>query len=142
MSKNENPQGNPRDAFTVYEQNVDKLFNGFKQSIPQYHQSVTNVQQEYLKAVENFVESTVSIQKEFARKSGMATNIPDAPLRMMRDTTEEVVKATTIQNQIILASIDAAQQNIKTFNDNAKSFADLNRNIIQSWISTFTPRNN
>jgi len=47
-----------------------------------------------------------------------------------------------MQNQIALATIDATQQNIKTFNDNAKSFADLNKNVLQSWISTFTARNN
>jgi hypothetical protein len=58
----------------------------------------------------------------------------------MRDTTEEIVKATSIQNQMALATIDATQQNIKTFNDNAKSFADLNKNIMQSWITAFTTR--
>jgi len=41
-----------------------------------------------------------------------------------------------------LASIDATQQNIKTFNDNAKSFVELNKNILQSWISAFTTKNN
>jgi len=142
LSKNEQQQGNPRDVFSVYQQNVDKVFNGVKQSVPQYHQSVTNVQQEFLKAVENTVASTIELQKEYAKKSGFATNIPEATLKVIRDTTEEYVKASSINNQIILAAIDATQQNIKTFNDNAKSFADLNRNIIQSWISAFTTRNN
>ncbi|HSA76960.1 MAG TPA: hypothetical protein VLE02_05395, partial [Nitrosarchaeum sp.] len=70
------------------------------------------------------------------------TNIPQATLKVMNDTTEEFVKAASIHNQITLATIDATQQNIKTFNDNAKSFADLNRNILQSWISAFTTKNN
>ena len=49
---------------------------------------------------------------------------------------------TPLQNQIVLASIDATQQNIKTFNDNAKSFVELNKNILQSWISAFATKNN
>ena len=35
--------------------------------------------------------------------------------------------------------MDATTQNVKAFNDNVTAFTDLNKNIIQSWISTFTP---
>jgi len=133
---------NAKDVYGVSQQNVDKYFNGIKQQVPRYHQSVTNVQQEYLDACENIINSTITLQKEFARKAGVTTNVPEAALRAIRDTTEEIVKASTIQNQIALATIDATQQNIRTFNDNAKAFADLNKNILQSWISAFTQRNN
>jgi len=135
-------QSTVKDIYGVYQQNVDKLFYSIRQQVPRYHQSVTNVQQEYLQAVENIFNSSVALQKEFARKAGIITNVPDAALKVVRDTTEELVKASTIQNQIALATIDAAQQNIKTFNDNAKAFADLNKNILQSWISAFTNRSN
>ncbi len=139
---NETTTKNSKDIFSVYQQNIDKLFNGIKQSVPQYHQSITNVQQEYLQAYENIVDSTITLQKEYAKKAGIATNIPEATFKVIHDTTEEFVKAASIQNQVALATIDATQQNIKTFNDNAKSFADLNRNILQSWISAFTTKNN
>ena len=142
MSKNEQSQGNPKDAFSVYQQNVDKLFSSIKQSVPQYHQSITNMQQEYLQAYENVVDSSITLQKEYTKKAGITSNIPEATLKVIQDTTEEIVKAASIQNQVTLATIDATQQNIKTFNDNAKSFADLNRNILQSWISAFTTKNN
>jgi len=140
MSKNETTT-NPKDVFSVCQENVDKLFNGIRQSVPQYHQSVTNVQQEYLQAYENVIDSTITLQKEYVKKVGIAANIPEATLKVIHDTTEEFVKAASIQNQITLATIDATQQNIKTFNDNAKSFADLNKNILQSWISAFTTKN-
>ena len=130
-----------KDIFAVYQQNVDKYFNGIKQSVPRYHQSVTNVQQEYIDAVENVINSTIALQKDFASKAGVTTNVPSATLKVIRDTTEEVVKAYDVQNKVALAAIDQAQQNIKTFNDNAKSFAELNKNIAQSWISTFTQKN-
>jgi len=141
MSKNEQTPG-AKDMFSVYEENVDKLFSGIRHSVPQYHQSITNVQQEYLQAYENIVDSTIALQKEYAKKAGIATNIPQATLKVIHDTTEEFVKAASIQNQMTLATIDATQQNIKTFNENAKSFTDLNRNILQSWITAFTTKNN
>jgi hypothetical protein len=141
MSKNEQTP-ETKDMFSVYQENVDKIFSGIRHSVPQYHQSITNVQQEYLQAYENIVDSTIALQKEYAKKAGIATNIPQATLKVIHDTTEEFVKAASIQNQMTLATIDATQQNIKTFNDNAKSFADLNRNILQSWITAFTTKNN
>jgi hypothetical protein len=141
MSKNEQTPGT-KDLFSIYQENVDKLFSGIRHSVPQYHQSITNVQQEYLQAYENVIDSTITLQKEYAKKAGITTNVPQATLKVIHDTTEEFVKAASIQNQIALATIDATQQNIKTFNDNAKSFADLNKNILQSWITAFTTKNN
>ena len=142
MSKNETTKVNSKDIFSVYQENIDKMFNGVKQSVPQYHQSITNIQQEYLQAFENMVDSSIAIQKEFVIKAGIASDVPSTTLKVIDDTTEEIVKASSIQNQIVLASIDATQQNIKTFNDNAKSFVELNKNILQSWISAFATKNN
>ena len=141
MSKNEQTP-ETKDMFSVYQENVDKIFSGIRHSVPQYHQSITNVQQEYLQAYENIVDSTITLQKEYAKKAGITTDIPQATLKVIHDTAEEFVKIASIQNQMTLATMDATQQNIKTFNDNAKSFADLNRNILQSWISAFTTKNN
>ena len=142
MSNTAQSSTSNKDIFAVYQQNVDKYFNGIKQSVPRYHQSVTNVQQEYLDAVENVINSTIDLQKDFATKAGITTNVPSASLKVIRDTTEEIVKAYDVQNKVALAAIDSAQQNIKTFNENAKAFADLNKNIIQSWISTFAQKSN
>ncbi len=142
MSKNEQTQSNSKDIFSVYQQNVDKFFHGIRTSVPQYHQAITNVQQEFIQAYENIADSAVSLQKEYAKKAGIAANVPEATIKVIQDTTEEIVKATSIQNQVTLATIDAAQQNIKTFNDNANSFAELNRNILQSWISVFSTKTN
>ena len=136
------PKDHAKDVFAVTQQNVDKYFNGIKQSVPRYHQSVTNVQQEYLEACENFINSAIGLQKEYAGKAGVNTNVPSAALKVIRDATEEIVKVYDVQNKVTLAAIDATQQNIKTFNDNAKAFGDLNKNIMQSWISTFTPKQN
>ena len=141
MSKNEQTPGT-KDVFSVYEENVDKLFSGIRHSVPQYHQSITNVQQEYLQAYENIVDSTIALQKEYAKKAGITADVPQATLKVIHDTAEEFVKVASIQNQMTLATMDATQQNIKAFNDNAKSFADLNRNILQSWISAFATKNN
>ena len=63
-------------------------------------------------------------------------------VKLINDTTEEMIKARTVQNKVVLAAIDTTKQNVKTFNDNAKAFAELNENILQSWISACTPTRN
>ena len=142
MNNTKQTQSNPKDLFLVSQQNVNKLFKNIRHSVPRYHQSITNVQQEFIQAYENVLTSTVTIQKEYARKTGIVTNIPETAIKVIQYTVEECVKVTSIQNQVILATLDATQQNIKTFNDNAKSFAELNQNILNSWISVFTPKLN
>ncbi len=142
MNNTKQKQSNTKDLFLVSQQNVNKLFKSIRHSVPRYHQSITNVQQEFIQAYENILTSTVTIQKEYARKIGIVTNIPDDAIKVIQDTVEECVKVTSIQNQVILETLDATQQNIKTFNDNAKSFAELNQNILNSWISIFTTKPN
>lgn len=130
------------DTFGVFKQNLDKMFNGIRQSVPQYHQAITNVQQEYLQACENVANSAFEFQQEVVRKSGLSTGIPEAAARTIGGTTEEIAKIASINNQVILTTIDATQQNIKTFNDNAKSFSNINHDILKSWISAFRFRAN
>ena len=142
MNKTEQTQSNPKDLFSINQLNVNKFFKNIRHSVPRYHQSITNVQQEFIQAYQNVLDSTVTIQKEYARKTGIVTDIPKVAIKVIQDTVEEYVKITSIQNQVILTTLDATQQNIKTFNDNAKSFAELNQNILSSWISVFTTKLN
>ena len=128
-----------KDIFTVYKQNVDKYFSEIEKLAPQYLQSITNLQQEYTTAWKNIIESSISLQEEFVTKSGINANIPAALTKILNDTTEELIKARAVQNKIMLAAIDTVHQNVKTFNDNVKTFAALNENILQSWISACTP---
>ena len=131
-----------KEIFAVYKQNVDKFFDDVEKSLPQYLQSITNLQQEYTEAWKNAFNSAISIQQEYATKSGLNTNVPAAYIKLINDGTEEIIKARSVQNKVALASIDVARQNIKSFNDNAKAFTDLNQNMLQSWISAWTPSRN
>lgn len=140
MSKTTAPES--KEIYTVFKQNIDKYFDEVEKTTPQYLQSITNLQQEYTAAWKNAIESVISLQQEFATKSGINTNVPAVVVKLINDTTEEMIKARTVQNKVVLAAIDTTKQNVKTFNDNAKAFAELNENILQSWISACTPTRN
>ena len=129
------------DAYTLYKQNVQKYFENITKQTPQYFQSITHLQDECMKTCEKSINAAVSMQQEFAKKSGMKTDIPDSAKTAIIDTNKQIVQASTINNQLVKTTIDATVQNIKTFNDNVNAFADLNKNIIQSWMTPFTQKN-
>ncbi len=129
-------------VFDVYKKNVEKYFENVIDAVPQHQQSFTNIQSEWYKACKNTINSAISLQQEFAKKTGIDTDIPEAAKNVIVDTNKQIIKARSVQNQIIQATTSAIQENIKKWNDSTSAFADLNRNILQSWISTFTqPRN-
>jgi hypothetical protein len=131
-----------QDFFAIYKQNVGKYFENMENSIPKYYQTVHELQQEYLQSWENMFNATISIQKEFVSKTGMSMEQSNAASKFVSDTTEAAIKVRTVRDQIILTSIDTAKENVKEWNKRSEEFIDMNRKIAQSWISSFTPRQN
>ena len=114
-----------KDVFTTWKQTSDKYMDAVEKVIPSYHQSVTSLQQEYIQSCENAVDSTIEFQRKFANKTGINTNVPEATLKAVRDTNEQVIKSFDVQNKMAIAAVDAARQNVKTFTNNAKAFGDM-----------------
>ena len=131
-----------KDVFSTWKQTSDKYMDAVEKVIPSYHQSVTSLQQEYIQACENAIDSTIEFHRKFANKPGINTNVPEATLKAVRDTNEQVIKSFDVQSKMALATVDAARQNVQTFANNAKAFADLNNNVMQSWTSAFTQLRN
>ena len=144
---NSNSTGNTdstssKDVFSTWKQTSDKYMDAVEKVIPSYHQSVTSLQQEYIQACENAIDSSIEFQRKFANKTGINTNVPEATLKAVRDTNEQVIKSFDVQSKMALAAVDAARQNVQTFANNAKAFAELNNNVMQSWTSAFTQTRN
>jgi len=133
-------QTDKNDVFATVEETVEKQVKTVEKSFPNFQTSVTSLQQEYTEAFKNIVDSSIALQREFANKTGINTALPEATESAVNKTNEQISKVQDVQNRIALATIDATRQNIKTFNENAKAFADLNKSVMQSWITAFTPR--
>jgi len=131
-----------KEIHAVYKQNVDRFFDEVGKSIPQYHQSIENLQRSYVTAWQKAIESAISINREFTTKAGINTSVPAAMAKVVNDTAEEIIKAQAVQNKVVLAAIDATQQAINSFNENAKLFTGLNQGVLQYWIQACTPTRN
>ena len=131
-----------KDVFGVSEENVHNAFLTIRKEIPKFHQAITDLQKQWVQTCENTMKPGLSVQKGFANKAGISSIIPDTALTAIKNTNMEINKTCSLQTQMIQTSLDATKQNIRTFSENAKSFADLNKNIIHSWMNVFTPTRN
>ena len=139
MSKPTSP--NSKDIFDVCKGSFEKIKGHVEKVTPQYLQSFSNLQQEYFGMWTNFVNSTLAIQQQYANKIGLSTNTTEPVTRVVQDSTDEIIKVLDVQNKIVQTALDATKQNLRTINENATTFAELNHNIFNSWLSTWTKNN-
>jgi uncharacterized phage protein gp47/JayE len=132
------PQTPSSNVYSIYKQNAQKYFENVTKNVPSYLQSITHLQEQCVNTCEKAIEATISVQQEFVKKAGINSEISEETKNAYIDTNKQIVQASNVQNQIVKTTIDATVQNIKTFNDNVIAFADLNKNIIQSWMTPFT----
>jgi hypothetical protein len=128
-----------KDNFAIYQQGIDKYFTDVEQTISKYFQAFNDLQNEYIHAWTSIIRANLSTQKEFVTKSGFDTNMPEASQKIIQNITDEFLKIRSIRDQITISTIDTAKKNIRSFSDSASSFADLNREIIHSWITLCKP---
>ncbi len=129
------PTGESKNVFKVCKQNVAKFFSEVEKSTPRYHQSVVKLQQNYVEAWKNVINSAITLEQEYANKAGLNTDLPEATLKTIRDITEQAIKAYETQNKIALGTAEGTTEAFNAFNENTKSFASLNKNIMESMRS-------
>ena len=132
MSK---PTPQPKDIFSVCKKNVDKFFTEIEKSTPRYQQSAAKLQQDYLNAWKSVINSAISLEQEYATKAGFNVDVPEATLSAIREVTQQAIKAYEAQNKVVMDASEATKQAFNVFNENTKSFASLNRNIMGFMMS-------
>lgn len=139
MSKIENTSSH-KDIYSIWSDSVDSFYSNIEKSIPQFHQAATNLLQEYVQAWNNASSSIIDIQREFATKTGIKSNLPESSISMINDSTEKINRSFNVQSKMSIASIDATKQNIHTWNENSKSFVNINKSIMDSLVLPFNPK--
>jgi len=129
---------NSKDIFDVYRVSFEKIKGHVEKVTSQYLRSFTNLQQEYFGIWSNLVNSTLAIQQHYADKMGINTNATEPVARVVRDSTDEIIKSFDVQNKIAQTILDATRQNLRIVSENATAFSELNQNVFNSWMSTWT----
>jgi len=138
MSKIENTN-NPKDIYSVWNDGVETFYSNMEKSIPQFHQAATNLLQEYIQAWNDASSSIIDIQREFAIKVGIHANMQESSMNMIHDSAEKIRRSLNVQT-LSITSINATQQSIHTWNENSKSFANINKGMMDSLVLSFNSK--
>ncbi len=130
----DSPSESQDDIFAVCKENTAIFFNEIEKSSPRYVQSAINLHQKNIEAWKNVINSTIAMEQEYAKKAGLKTPVPEATKKSIRDFTEGVIKAYAAQNEIVSDAADATNRAINALDENAKSFAALNKNMLDSML--------
>ncbi len=128
------------DHFKVIEKINQKYFSEIEHSVLHFQQSLFDLQNEFYKSWKNAITSNIELQKEFASHSSYNYLFPKPAQDILEKTSEEILKYRLACNKIAIAAIESTKNNAKTWNDNAKTFVDLNRKIVHYWATAFTPK--
>ena len=130
------PTSESKDIFSVCKKSVPKFFTEVEKSTP-LQQMAAKLQRDYIEAWKNVINSAIALEEEYATKAGLKTDVPEDTLKIIRDITEQAFQAYKAQNKIVMDAAEATKQAFNTFNENTKSFASLNRNIMGFMMSVF-----
>ena len=130
------PTSESKDIFSVCKKSVARFFTEVEKSTP-LQQMAAKLQQDYIEAWKNVINSAIVLEEEYATKAGLKTDVPEDTLKIIRDITEQAFQAYKAQNKIVMDAAEATKQAFNVFNENTKSFASLNRNIMGFMMSVF-----
>jgi uncharacterized coiled-coil DUF342 family protein len=131
LKKNANESN---DIYDACKENVERYFSEVRKITSGYLQSVTDLQQEIIRSWKNTIDSAITLQEKFTEKSGSNPNLSEATVKMVADLYKEVNRAQQLQNEMMLASLDAMRNYIKTFNENVNTFPELRGKVMESFI--------
>ena len=129
-----NPQES-KDIFSICTKNVQKFFEEIEKSTPKYHETAAELQKNYINAWKNVINSAIALEQEYATKAGLRVDVPDATMDAVRIITKQASDALAAQNRAVTDTAEATRQAFNAFNENTKSFASLNRNIMGYMMS-------
>ena len=121
--------------FGMWKGYLNEICTYVEKTVPQYHQSMTNLFQECVESWKNVSCTAIDFQKGFANKIGISANLPDAAKKIGHDLEQESKTVIDVNNKIAIASINATRDSLHTLNANSNEFATLNKNIIKEWPS-------
>ena len=131
MKKNANESN---DIYDTYKENVERYFSEVKKTTSSYLQSVTDLQQEIIRSWKNTIDSAIVLQEKFTEKSGSNPSLSETTVKMVADLSKEVNSAQQLQNEMLLSSLEAVRNYIKTFNENVNTFTELRAKVMESFI--------
>lgn len=128
-----------KDGFDTFHETCIECIDEVAKFIPQYQQSVTNMQEACIDSCRKMTDSSITIAKEIAETTWGPGRFPSAVIKNAKDASENIIKVAEVNNKALIATLDAAGENVRLFNNNLETFTKLNLNMIKTWQSLLVP---
>jgi hypothetical protein len=107
---------------------------------PQIAQSVSNLQQDTIETSKNMIKTVFDTQKQIA--SGLNVSMPSQVSEQVVKHSNEIAsaftRATGVYNQLVIDTLDMAQENVRICGKAVDAVTEYNTNILNSWVSFWT----
>jgi len=64
----------------------------------------------------------------------------ESSMNMIHDSAEKIRRSLNVQTMMSITSIDATKQSIHTWNENSKSFVNINKGMMDSLVLPFNSK--
>ena len=140
MSKVNKHNSKDDDSEMMIDQVAKKYFSEIEHSVPHMQQVLFDFQNECYKTWKSALNANISLYKEFLDKSGLGYEVSDSMNALFVKANDEAIRYREYCRKIALSNVDAAKQNAKTLNDSVDLYADMNRKMMQYWMSAFSQK--
>ncbi|MGD2107681.1 MAG: hypothetical protein PVH93_08770 [Nitrosopumilaceae archaeon] len=124
-----------QDVYSAFQDSLERYFSEIKKNTSNYLQSVSDLQEEIIDSRKKNAERAIELQKVAYEKMGGNSNVPSAVMDLATTIAGTTVTSWTMQNKLVLESLDTLSRNIEAFNKNSTSFDEINKRLINYWAS-------
>ena len=124
-----------QDVYSIFQNSLARYFKDVRENAASYLQSVSDIQEEIIKSRKKDAENAISLQKVAYEKLGENNKIPNATINLAKSFANQATASWTLQNQLILSSLETLSKNIEAFNKNSMAFEEINKKLVDHWAS-------
>ena len=121
--------------FLCCKENVAKFFNEVEKLSSKYPFTVTKLQHDYFEAWKNVINLSIAMEREYVYQLGLNPDVPESTLKTIREITQKGIEVCETQNKFAADYTKALEKGFNGFNENTKSFASLNKNMMDYMMS-------
>ena len=123
------------DVYSVFQESLDNYFKEIRKNTSNYLQSISDLQEEIVESRRNNAKKAIELQELFCEKFDGKTAVPPSALSLAKSFAENASTSWTLQNKLVLDSLQTLSKNIEAFNKNSISFEEINKKLIDRWAS-------
>lgn len=139
---------NTTDAQTIYDtlnENLVKFVNEWTKAQPQYSQAISNLQLDYIDTTRNIINTAISFQKAFNNSNNnsnwnppVATPYVEQFTKQSNEVVNSMIRTTAVNNQLTTNLLDAARENLRSYNKTIDAVTEFNASAAKAWNSFFS----